>query len=78
MLNPQRTIAELKELRELTADENGAWRVAWSDTWLKARGWFNSKLADLPVEQHYEAAGNNWGTLQGKSEKDLLIGGHLE
>jgi len=40
MLNPKRTVAELKELRELTADENGAWRVAWSDTWLKAREWF--------------------------------------
>jgi N-carbamoyl-L-amino-acid hydrolase len=78
MLNPKRTVAELKELRELTADENGAWRVAWSDTWLKAREWFNSKLADLPVEQHYDAAGNNWVTLQGQSEKALLIGGHLD
>ncbi len=78
MLNPKRTVAELKELRELTADENGAWRVAWTDTWLKAREWFNSKLADLPVEQHYDAAGNNWVTLQGQSEKALLIGGHLD
>ena len=33
-LNPKRTVAELKDLRERTADENGAWRVAWSDTWL--------------------------------------------
>ncbi|RDI95769.1 Zn-dependent hydrolase [Meiothermus sp. QL-1] len=78
MLNPQRTIAELKELRELTADENGAWRVAWADTWLRAREWFNRKLQDLPVEQHYDAAGNNWVTLKGQSEKALLIGGHLD
>jgi N-carbamoyl-L-amino-acid hydrolase len=78
MLNPKRTVAELKELRELTANENGAWRVAWTDTWLKAREWFNSKLADLPVEQHYDAAGNNWVTLRGQSEKALLIGGHLD
>lgn len=27
-LNPKRTVAELKELRELTADENGAQRGA--------------------------------------------------
>lgn len=27
-LNPQRTIAELKELRALTSDKNGAQRVA--------------------------------------------------
>lgn len=77
-LNPKRTIAELKELRELTADENGAQRVAWTDTWLKAREWFASKLNGLPVEQHYDAAGNNWVTLRGQSEKALLLGGHLD
>ena len=32
-LDPARTVAELKELRELTGDENGAQRVAWTDTW---------------------------------------------
>lgn len=78
MLEPKRTVAELKELRALTGDENGAWRVAWTDTWLKAREWFESKLAGLPVEHHYDAAGNNWVTLRGKSEKALLIGGHLD
>jgi hydantoinase/carbamoylase family amidase len=77
-LDPKRTIAELKELRALTSDENGAQRVAWTDTWLKARKWFLSKLSDLPVEQHYDSAGNNWVTLPGASEKALLIGGHLD
>ena len=77
-LDPKRTIAELKELRALTSDENGAQRVAWTDTWLKAREWFLSKLSDLPVEQHYDSAGNNWVTLPGASEKALLIGGHLD
>jgi N-carbamoyl-L-amino-acid hydrolase len=77
-LDPKRTIAELKELRALTSDENGAQRVAWTDTWLKARAWFLSKLSDLPVEQHYDSAGNNWVTLPGISEKALLIGGHLD
>src|ERR1700674_1337411 len=77
-LDPRRTIAELKELRELTGDANGAQRVAWTDTWMKAREWFAAKLTDLPVEHHYDAAGNNWVTLGGKSEKALLIGGHLD
>jgi N-carbamoyl-L-amino-acid hydrolase len=77
-LNPKRTIAELKELRELTADENGAQRVAWTDTWLKARDWFRTKWQELPVKQHYDAAGNNWVTLQGQSDKALLIGSHLD
>ena len=77
-LNPKRTVAELKELRALTADENGAQRVAWTDTWLKARDWFATKLKGLPVEQHLDAAGNSWVTLKGASEKCLLIGGHLD
>jgi N-carbamoyl-L-amino-acid hydrolase len=77
-LDPKRTLAELKELRALTGDANGAQRVAWTDTWLKAREWFAGKLAGLPVEHHYDAAGNNWVTLQGQSEKALLIGGHLD
>src|SRR3954452_10742941 len=77
-LDPKRTVAELKELRSLTGDENGAQRVAWTDTWLRAREWFLGKLRDLPVEHHYDAAGNNWITLQGKSDKSLLIGGHLD
>ena len=77
-LDPKRTIAELKELRSLTSDENGAQRVAWTDTWLKARSWFATKLEGLPVEQHYDVAGNNWITLRGESEKALLIGGHLD
>jgi N-carbamoyl-L-amino-acid hydrolase len=77
-LSPKRTVSELKELRALTADENGAQRVAWTDTWLAAREWFAAKIAELPVEHHYDAAGNNWVTLSGNSEKALLIGGHLD
>src|SRR5918995_909058 len=77
-VDPARTVAELKELRELTADEHGAQRVAWTDTWLKAREWFASKLDGLPVEHHYDSAGNNWVTLPGDSERALILGGHLD
>src|SRR5215471_12479565 len=77
-LNPKRTVAELKELRELTSDENGAQRVAWTDVWLKARQWFLSKLDGLPVEHHLDEAGNRWVTLRGASDRALLLGGHLD
>jgi hydantoinase/carbamoylase family amidase len=77
-LDPRQAISELKELRSLTSDENGAQRVAWTDTWLEAREWFASKLTSLPVEYHYDAAGNRWITLQGGSPKALLIGSHLD
>src|SRR5258708_26437693 len=77
-LNQKRAVADLKDLRALTSDENGAQRVAWTDTWLKAREWFAAKVKSLPIEHHYDAAGNNWITLPGASEKSLLIGGHLD
>jgi beta-ureidopropionase / N-carbamoyl-L-amino-acid hydrolase len=78
MLNPARTIAELKELRALTGDDDGAQRVAFTETWVKARNWFKAKLAALPVEVHQDPAGNLWATLKGRSEKELLIGGHID
>ncbi len=77
-LNPKRTVAELKELRSLTGDDNGAQRVAFTPNWLKARAWLESKAAMLPVEIHNDAAGNTWFTLRGASEKALLIGGHID
>ena len=43
-LNPSRTVDELRELRQLTGDENGAQRVAWTDTWKRAQEWMSSKL----------------------------------
>jgi beta-ureidopropionase / N-carbamoyl-L-amino-acid hydrolase len=68
----------LKELRSLTADEHGAQRLAWSPVWLKARSWFESKLRELPVEHHYDAAGNSWSTLCGASEEALILGSHID
>jgi len=78
MLEPGRTVAELRELQELTGDENGAQRVAWTETWAMARKWLDKKLSDLPVEKTCDAAGNQWFTLAGDSERALLIGGHID
>jgi len=78
MINPRTVLQHLDELRALTADEDGAQRLAWSPTWLKARAWFEEKLAALPVEHHYDAAGNHWVTLPGASEKALVLGSHLD
>jgi hydantoinase/carbamoylase family amidase len=78
ILNPARTVAELKELRGLTGDENGAQRVVWTEPWAKARAWMREKLAELPVEVVVDEAGNQWATLRGDSDKELLIGGHID
>jgi hydantoinase/carbamoylase family amidase len=77
-VDPQRTIAELQELRRLTGDDDGAQRVAFTDTWLKARAWLREKLQALPVEIAPDEAGNLWATLRGESERTLIIGGHMD
>ena len=76
--DPKAVIADLNELRALTSDAQGAQRVAWTPIWQQARAWFTSKLAGLPVEHHFDAAGNHWVTLRGASEKALVLGGHLD
>ena len=77
-LDAKDAIELLKELRSLTADENGAQRVAWTPIWLKAREWFQSKLRTLPIEHHLDSAGNSWTTLPGVSDKTLILGSHLD
>lgn len=77
-LDPARTLAELNDLRRLTGNEAGAQRVAWTDTWITARDWLRAKLAELPVEVHFDAAGNLWATLRGASDRALLMGGHMD
>src|SRR5213076_1616428 len=77
-LDPARTVAELRELQELTGDENGAQRVAWTDTWVRAREWLGEKLAGLPLELDEDEAANQWWTLRGESDRAVLIGGHID
>jgi len=77
-LDPARTVAELKELRELTGDENGAQRVAWTETWERAREWLRGKVSDTGAVEEIDEAGNQWFTLEGDSERALLLGGHID
>ena len=77
-LDPSRTIAELKELAELTGDENGAQRVAWTETWERGRAWLREKVAPTGAVFQKDEAGNQWFTLAGASDRCLLIGGHMD
>jgi len=77
-LDPARTVAELRELQELTGDENGAQRVAWTDTWERARDWLRGKVSETGAEETVDAAGNQWFTLPGASDRAVLIGGHID
>jgi N-carbamoyl-L-amino-acid hydrolase len=77
-LVPARTVLELEELRELTGDENGAQRVAWTETWERARAWLREKVAVTGATYERDEAGNQWFTLRGRSDDAVLIGGHMD
>src|SRR5438067_1975731 len=77
-LDPSRTVAELRELQQLTGDENGAQRVAWTETWERAREWLRGKVSQTGAEEVVDAAGNQWFTLRGSSDQAVLIGGHID
>jgi beta-ureidopropionase / N-carbamoyl-L-amino-acid hydrolase len=77
-LDPKRTVAELRELQERTGDADGAQRVAWTDTWVEAQEWLAGKLEGTGAEMEFDEARNQWWTLRGRSDKELLIGGHLD
>jgi hydantoinase/carbamoylase family amidase len=77
-LQSDRTVAELRELQELTGDENGAQRIAWTETWERARDWLRGRVAGTGAEETVDAAGNQWFTLRGTSDRAVLIGGHID
>lgn len=77
-LDPKRTVAELKDLRELTGDENGAQRVAWTETWERAREMLRGLVSGTGATETIDPAGNQWFTLAGESERAVLIGGHMD
>jgi allantoate deiminase len=74
-----RAVAGLRELKRLTGDENGAQRVAWTDTWIRARDWLASELEGIEgVTVERDEAGNTWATAPGASERFVIVGGHLD
>jgi hydantoinase/carbamoylase family amidase len=77
-LDPARTVTELRELRELTGDDDGAQRVAWTETWERAREWLRAQVASTGAVEEIDEAGNQWFTVAGGDGKALLLGGHID
>jgi allantoate deiminase len=74
-----RAIAGLRELARLTGNDDGAQRVAWTDTWKRANDWLRGELAGIDrVSVDSDEAGNVWATAPGDSERFVVIGGHLD
>jgi N-carbamoyl-L-amino-acid hydrolase len=78
-VDPGRAVSGLRELAQLTGDDDGAQRVAWTDTWEKSLDWFRGELAGIDgVTVDTDEAGNTWATAPGDSERFVVIGGHLD
>jgi N-carbamoyl-L-amino-acid hydrolase len=74
-----RAVEGLRELARRTGNEDGAQRVAWTDTWIAARDWLAEELAGIDgVEVERDEAGNTWATLPGDSDRFVIVGGHLD
>ncbi|HWF73159.1 MAG TPA: Zn-dependent hydrolase [Solirubrobacteraceae bacterium] len=74
----ERLLGDLHALASLTATERGAQRVAWTDTWARAREWERELLGELPVSVEVDEAGNLWATLPGERPETLVLGSHLD
>jgi N-carbamoyl-L-amino-acid hydrolase len=78
-VDPGRAVENLRELARLTGDDDGAQRVAWTDTWRKALDWYENELAQIDgVSVDTDEAGNIWATAPGESERFVMVGGHLD
>src|SRR5665648_355692 len=74
----QRVVADLQELADLSSNEQGAQRVAWTPTWQKARDWFADKAREAGAEVTVDTAGNSWAKIAGESTDAVAIGSHLD
>jgi allantoate deiminase len=74
-----RAVAGLREIARRTGNEDGAQRVAWTDTWITARDWLADELAGIDgVSVERDEAGNTWATAPGESDRFVIVGGHLD
>jgi len=74
-----RAVAGLQELRRLTGDDDGAQRVAWTETWIEARDWLRRELDGIDgVTVETDEAGNTWASAPGEHDRFVIVGGHLD
>lgn len=74
----RRVVRDLRALAALTADENGAQRVAWTPVWQQARDWFQTQAEAAGAVVTVDAAGNQWAKLEGESDDAIAAGSHLD
>ncbi len=76
--DPQRVLADLDALAELTGGADGSRRLCWTPAWVEARAMLREALRTLPVEVEQDEAGNLWAYLRGDLPDMVIVGSHLD
>jgi N-carbamoyl-L-amino-acid hydrolase len=78
-LDPAAVIADLNELANQSGGRfAGADRLAWTPRWLEARQWLRTKLQEVGLEPRLDEAGNMWASIDGESDRFLIVGSHID
>ena len=75
---PDRAIADLRALADLTGGPGGARRLCWTPEWDSARRFLRERLSELPVAVDVDEAGNLWARLDGARPETVVIGSHID
>ncbi len=75
---PDRAIADLRALADLTGGPGGARRLCWTPEWDTARRFLRDRLSELPVTVDVDEAGNLWARLPGARPETVVIGSHID
>jgi beta-ureidopropionase / N-carbamoyl-L-amino-acid hydrolase len=78
VIEPDRVLADLRALADLTSDDRGAQRVAFTERWRAARAFLRERLEELPVQVREDSAQNLWARLEGEREPAVAVGSHLD
>lgn len=78
-IDAKRVIADLRELARRTSGDGGAQRVAWTETWHKARAFLGELLEEIGASSETDEAGNLWAWLDGGEGSDAIaVGSHTD
>jgi len=77
-VQPDRVIADLRELAALTGGPDGARRLCWTDEWKTARAWLRGKLDELSAAVEVDPASNLWATIPGRTRDTVVVGSHID
>jgi len=75
---PDRAIADLRALADLTGGPGGARRLCWTSEWVNARRFLRERLSELPVTVDVDEAGNLWARMDGARPETVVIGSHID